>query len=215
MNSDKSIYNLQNKPLIPKVVLLYVPGLDAALYMSHLSLLTGIRESCGNPKPVLGLRCVLYMWIIHLFSLHSFSNFVLPCCRLRIWCLSSSCYICICHGNYGWCLPCDSCVSDDMQTIDALLTCKVKRKREDFNSGSQMPNPAVRRGLLQSLRVWIFTLKGMDWFRFEVSYHFKFYPCLKSIEICFISCRKVLLGKPEGYTFFSFLLHTNWKATWG
>ncbi|XP_057834287.2 small RNA degrading nuclease 5 isoform X2 [Cryptomeria japonica] len=49
------IADLQNKPLISKVVLLYMPGLDASLYMSRSHLLSSMRDCCGNPRAVMAI----------------------------------------------------------------------------------------------------------------------------------------------------------------
>lgn len=89
--------------------MLYMPGLDAALYLSQSKLLKTLKEFCGIPRAVLALRLGMFSW----FGRISYSDFMIK------------------RNTYGSLFySIFSCVSDGMRTIDTLLTCQTKRKRE-------------------------------------------------------------------------------------
>lgn len=46
---------VKNKPLVTKVVILHMPGLDAALYMEHPALFKSLAHCCGAPRAAVGV----------------------------------------------------------------------------------------------------------------------------------------------------------------
>lgn len=86
--------------------MLYLPGLDAALYLSQSKILKSFKQCCGIPRAVLALRLV-----VNIITLRQF-------------------LVIIANIVYALFLLYVSCVSDGTQTIDALLTYKMKRKRD-------------------------------------------------------------------------------------
>lgn len=49
---------VKNKPLVTKVVMLHIPGLDAALYMEHPALFKSLTQCCGVPRAAVGFSPV-------------------------------------------------------------------------------------------------------------------------------------------------------------
>ena len=106
--------------------MLYVPGLDAALYVAHRRLLKSLKALCSKPRPVLALRFVTNVILLHLPLISLYFHF--------IWL-----YV-FAHAHA-------SCMSDGMQTIDALLMSKVKRKREESSLTVEKSNLASKQGM--------------------------------------------------------------------